>query len=221
MVVNCVGIIKQLPEAEDAELSEAVNARFPHALAELAGRQGFRLIHISTDCVFSGRKGRYTEDDAADATDTYGRSKLAGEVTGTGCLTLRTSLIGPELERQVSLLEWLRSRRGTTVRGYTRAIFSGLATPVVARELLRVAEQYPELAGRYHVGGAAISKRELLVLLNRAFDLGVTIEPADEPQLDRSLDSSRYRRATGFTAPSWEVMVHELARASGAPKGRT
>ncbi|MFI5279443.1 MAG: dTDP-4-dehydrorhamnose reductase family protein [Gemmatimonadales bacterium] len=221
LVVNCVGIIKQLPEAGDAVLSEAVNARFPHALEALAARDGFRLIHISTDCVFSGRKGRYREGEPADAADTYGRSKLAGEVTGPGCLTLRTSLVGPELERHVSLLEWLLSNAGKRVRGFTRAIFSGLSTKVLARELLRIAERHPELTGLYHVGVEPISKYDLLVLLKQAFHLDVEIEPSDELVLDRSLDSGRYLRATGFVAPTWRDMAAELARDVRATKGRT
>ncbi|MFI5208660.1 MAG: dTDP-4-dehydrorhamnose reductase family protein [Gemmatimonadales bacterium] len=219
LVVNCVGIIKQLPEAEDAALSEAVNARFPYSLAALAARDGFRLIHISTDCVFSGRKGRYTEDDPADADDSYGRSKLAGEVTGPQCLTLRTSLVGPELERHVSLLEWFLSNAGKRVRGFTQAIFSGLGTPVMARELLRVAEQHPKLAGLYHVGSEPISKHDLLVLLKQSFRFDVEIEASEELVIDRSLDSSRYRRATGFEAPAWRDMTAELARLVRAAKG--
>jgi dTDP-4-dehydrorhamnose reductase len=221
VVVNCVGIIKQLKESEDVGLSTAVNARFPQALAALAARDGFRLIHISTDCVFSGRKGRYSESDRADAGDTYGRSKLAGEVTGAGCLTLRTSLVGPELERHVSLLDWFLKVAGTKVRGFTRAIFSGLSTPVMARELVRFVEQHQALTGLYHVGGGPISKHDLLVLLKLAFRLDVEIEPSDELRVDRSLDSSRYRQATGFTAPAWSDMATELAQLMRVEKGST
>ena len=175
-VVNCVGVIKQLPAAKSPLPAIGINALFPHQLAQLCQASKARLIHISTDCVFSGRKGGYTEDDSSDAEDLYGRTKFLGEVTGPGCLTLRTSIIGRELSGHVGLLDWFLQQRGRTVRGYARAIYSGLTTPVLARLIGDLLERHPGLEGLWHVSTDPISKYDLLALLNQAFGLGVTIE---------------------------------------------
>lgn len=220
VVVNCIGLIKQLPDAKNERLAVAVNGELPRELATLGKRYGFRLIHISTDCVFSGKRGRYTEGDLPDAEDPYGRTKQMGEVIDSRCLTLRTSLIGPELERRVSLLEWFLSQTGGKVRGFKKAIFTGLTTPVFAWELVRLAEQFPELSGLYHVAAEPISKYDLLVLIRDAFAIDLVIEPDDDFRCDRSLDGTRYRSATGFTAPTWPDMARELAEEYHHGKGR-
>jgi dTDP-4-dehydrorhamnose reductase len=211
VVVNCIGLIKQLPDAQDEKLAVAVNGLLPHELATLGERYGFRLIHISTDCVFSGNRGHYTEADVPDAGDLYGRSKIMGEVVGSGCLTLRTSLIGPELDRNVSLLEWFLSQAGGRVRGYRRAVFSGLTTSVLAGEVVRLVEHFTDLSGLYHVAAEPINKYDLLVLIRDAFGIDVDIQPDEEFVCDRSLDGTRYRTATGFIAPAWPAMVGQLA----------
>jgi dTDP-4-dehydrorhamnose reductase len=211
VVINCVGIIKQLDEARDPIPSIEVNALFPHRLAALCAGAGARLIHLSTDCVFSGRSGGYSEDDEADAGDLYGRTKLLGEVTGPGCLTLRTSMIGRDPFKSVGLLEWFIGRRGGSARGFTRAVFSGFTTTALARILGDLVSDHPRLQGLYHVAGEAISKHDLLVRINRAMALGIEVEPAEEPRCDRSLDGSRFRAATGLEIPSWDRMIEELA----------
>jgi dTDP-4-dehydrorhamnose reductase len=211
-VVNCFGIIKQREAARRAAALIHVNALFPHLLAELCAERGTRLVHVSTDCVFSGRRGNYTEDDAADAEDLYGRTKYLGEVGCEGALTLRTSIVGRELFTDLSLVDWFLSQRGGTVRGYTHAVFSGLTTQALSREIGRVIGAFPKLSGIYHVSAERISKYQLLLLVRRAYGIDVTIEPYDGFRCDRSLDSSRYRMATGFQPPSWDVMVDEMAR---------
>jgi dTDP-4-dehydrorhamnose reductase len=211
VVVNCIGIVKQLPTAKDPVASLTVNSLFPHRLAALCQATGARLIHISTDCVFSGKKGMYTEEDIPDAGDLYGRTKYLGEVGGPGCLTLRTSIIGRELRTSNGLVEWFLSNRGGKVRGYTRAIFSGLTTLALARVIANVMEQHPQLQGIYHVSSEPISKYELLCLLREAFRVEVEIEPYPAVQVDRSLDSSRFREATGFIPQTWSEMIQELA----------
>jgi dTDP-4-dehydrorhamnose reductase len=212
VVINCVGLIKQVPDAENERLAIALNGQLPHELAVLGERFGFRLIHISTDCVFSGRRGRYTEADDPDPEDVYGRTKHMGEVCQAACLTLRTSLIGPEIERRASLLEWFLSRAGRTVQGFAYAIFSGLTTPVLARELARIVEQFRNLSGLYHVAAEPISKYDLLALIREAFGIEVVIEQDTTFRCDRSLDDTQYRHLTGFAPPTWPEMVRELAR---------
>ena len=210
-VINCIGIVKQREAAIDPVASIQVNALFPHQLARQCAELGCRLIHISTDCVFSGRRGRYSEDDEPDPVDLYGRTKLLGEVVGPGCLTLRTSMIGRELAGEAGLLEWLVSRRGRRVDGYRNAIFSGLTTAALADVIAALVSDHGPLEGLFHVASEPISKLDLLDRLNRALDLGIEIDPADEPRCDRSLDGSRFAAATGIVVPSWASMIDGLA----------
>jgi dTDP-4-dehydrorhamnose reductase len=216
-VVNAVGIVKQRPEAEEAIDSIEVNALLPHRLALLCRKSGARLIHMSTDCVFSGDRGGYTEADACDARDLYGLSKRLGEVTGPGCLTLRTSIIGPELSRKAGLLEWFLAQRGP-VNGYTGAIFSGFTTLEMARIVERLLAAQPGLQGLYHVAARPISKFDLLVAIRDALGLKTQIAPYSEFRCDRSLDASKFGRDSGYVAPGWTEMIAELAVAL---KGRT
>jgi dTDP-4-dehydrorhamnose reductase len=212
LVVNSIGIVKQADAVADAVTTIRVNSLFPHQLAALCAARGIRLIHVSTDCVFSGRRGGYTERDDPDPVDLYGRSKLLGEPSGAGVLTLRTSMIGWELGgRRRGLLEWFASQAGGRVSGYTRAIFTGPTAPVLARTIADVAERRPELEGTWHVGAEPIAKHDLLVALREALALDVEIVPDDDVVIDRSLDSSRFREATGWSAPPWDEMVAELA----------
>jgi len=213
-VINCIGIIKQLPAAKDPLPSLTINALFPHRLAHLCQAAGVRLVHISTDCVFSGRRGNYSEDDISDAEDLYGRTKYLGEVSRPGCLTLRTSIIGRELHSRVGLLEWFISQRGGRVRGYTKAIYSGFTTQVIAELIASILEQPADLQGLWHVSSAPISKYDLLMLVNQAMELGITIEPDETFVCDRSLDSSRFRQKTGYQPPSWSEMVKSVAEDS-------
>jgi dTDP-4-dehydrorhamnose reductase len=210
-VVNAAGFVKQRDQASAAAV-EAIelNALFPHRLAALCGKVNAYLIHFSTDCVFSGRKGAYTEDDIPDATDLYGRSKLLGEVAAPGCITLRTSMIGKELSRMTGLLEWFLAQKGSAP-GYRRAIFSGLTTLEQARVVELVLRQTPRKSGLYHVSGAAISKFDLLCIVARQFGLATQVVPDDSFVVDRSLDSSRFREAFSYRPPSWEEMIAELA----------
>ena len=210
-VVNCVGVIKQRAAAQDPLTSIALNSLLPHRLAALCATRGARLIHISTDCVFSGRQGMYTESDVADAEDLYGRTKLLGEVTGRGCLTLRTSIIGREIFTRNGLLEWFLSRRGAAVDGYARAIFSGLTTGLFSQWILDVIERHGDLSGLYHVSSAPISKYDLLRRLDEVYRTGIRIRRDETVVIDRSLDGVRFRAATSFVAPPWPEMIAAMA----------
>lgn len=209
VVVNCIGIVKQVRAAHDPIASISINSLFPHRLAELCRAADARLIHVSTDCVFSGRAGLYDERDIPDPVDLYGRSKLLGEVADGG-LTVRTSIIGRELSGASGLLEWFLGQP-TEVRGFRRAIFSGLSTQALARMIASVIIDHPELSGVRHIASTPISKFDLLCLLKNAYRLSVEIVPDDEIACDRSLDGTRFEQETGLRSPSWPEMVAELA----------
>lgn len=209
-VVNCIGIIKQHPAAADPLQSIAVNALFPHRLAQLCQAAGSRLIHISTDCVFSGRKGNYVESHVADAEDLYGRTKYLGEVSYAGCLTLRTSMIGRELATSHGLIEWFLSQEGKTVPGYTRAIFSGFTTNALAEIIAQVITDHPDMQGVWHVASDPISKFELLSLVKQVYGLDIQIEPDETVVCDRSLNADRFRQATGFVPPTWPNLIEQM-----------
>jgi dTDP-4-dehydrorhamnose reductase len=212
-IVNCIGVIKQLPTAKDPLISIEINSLFPHRLAALGRAAGVRVIHISTDCVFSGNRGMYKESDQSDAEDLYGRSKFLGEISGDGSLTLRTSIIGRELRGSTGLVEWFLAQRGN-VHGYTRAIYTGLTTTELARVIKHVLQEHPSLSGLYQVASAPINKYDLLHLLRDAYGLDTKIEPFDAVKIDRSLDGSRFRSATDYRVPSWPEMVREMAAES-------
>ena len=211
VVVNAVGIVKQRQDASDAVQSIAINALLPHRLAALCTESGVRLVHLSTDCVFSGSRGNYGEADTPDARDLYGRSKLLGEVDAEGCLTVRTSMVGRELGSTRGLIEWFMTRRGETAKGFTRARFSGLTTSELSRVIRDLIQHRPELHGVWHVAGEQISKHDLLAMVNRAFGLDITLVADDSFLCDRTLDASRFMHATGYRPPTWTAMVAELA----------
>ena len=209
VVVNCIGLVKQLREANRPRAAIRLNALFPHEVAEACAAHGARLIHVSTDCVFSGDLplgSRYTEDAAPDPADLYGRSKLLGEV-GAPCLTVRTSIIGPELERRSGLLEWFRAQHGGAATGYTRAVFSGVTTTTLAELLAAVIEHHPGVAGLYHIAAEPISKYDLLLLLRDALAIDCEITPAREPVVNRALDGRTFASETGLEVPSWQEML--------------
>ncbi len=209
VVINCIGVIKQLAGAKDPLLCIEINALFPHRLAQACQAVGARLIHISTDCVFSGKKGRYVEDDFPDCNDLYGRTKLLGEVDYPHSVTLRTSIIGHELHGSVSLIDWFLGQEGS-VRGFTKAIYSGFPTVEMARIIADVVIPRPELSGVYHVSSESISKYDLLCLVRETYGKTIEIEPCDDFVCDRSLDSSRFRAATGYVPPSWPELVSRM-----------
>lgn len=210
-LVNCVGIIKQLKEASDPILTITLNSLLPHRLADLCASAGARLIHVSTDCVFSGRRGDYTEDDLPDAPDLYGRSKLLGEVDRPGALTIRTSIFGRDFLKQDALLEWFLSNRGGRVLGFKHAIYTGFPTQVLARIIGDLLTDRPALDGLVQIASSPISKYHLLQLLKEAMGLDIEVEPYDDEPCDRSLSAARFTAKTGYQIPSWDEMIAEVA----------
>jgi dTDP-4-dehydrorhamnose reductase len=212
VVINCIGIIKQLKEAEDPILSLKINSLFPHQLANICRAAGARFFHISTDCVFDGKKGMYTEGYFSNATDLYGRTKYLGEVNRPGCLTLRTSIIGRELNTANGLIEWFLSNKGKKVKGFKKAIYTGFTTIALANIIKNIIDNFPNLSGLYQVSSEPIDKLNLLNIVKDKFKLDIEIEPETKTSIDRSLDSSRFRKETGFVPASWDRMIEEMSQ---------
>jgi len=210
VIINCIGIVKQLPAAHDPLQSIAINALFPHQLAQLCRQKKIRLIHMSTDCVFSGRKGYYSEDDQSDAEDLYGKTKYLGEVDYLGGLTLRTSIIGREFDTSHGLIEWFLSKEGNTVSGYKKVVFSGLTTFALSEIIAEIIAGYPRLSGVYQVASEPISKYDLLTLVKKTYDMDIIIKPDNSIVNDRSLNPEKFKKQTNIKIPSWEYMIEQM-----------
>jgi len=209
-IVNCIGVIKQREASKAALPSITLNSLLPHKLAEWVGEWGGRVIHFSTDCVFSGRDGGYSEESPSDAEDLYGKSKYLGEVAEENALTLRTSIIGRELANFRSLLEWFLSQNGKSVRGFKRVIYSGVTTNYMADLVCRIVSEHPTLSGLYQVASPAISKYDLLSMIRDAFRLDIEIVPDEDEVSDRSMIGDRFLKATGYRSPDWPSLLAQL-----------
>ncbi|HWI55215.1 MAG TPA: SDR family oxidoreductase [Desulfobacteria bacterium] len=209
IVINCIGVIKQLDSAKDPITTITINSLLPHQVAKICESVGSRMIHISTDCVFSGNKGNYTENDQSDAEDLYGRTKYLGEVDYPHCLTMRTSIIGHELRSNYGLVDWFMSQQGK-VRGFTNAIYTGFPTIEIARIRKEFVIPNPELKGLYQVSSEPINKYELLKLIAGKYSKPIEIEPYDEFKVDRSLNSERFRYVTGYVPPTWPELIDSM-----------
>lgn len=206
IVINCVGLVKQLSDANDPLVALPINSLFPHRLARCCAEYDARLIHMSTDCVFNGSKGGYLDDDIPDAQDLYGVSKRLGEVNYPNSVTLRTSIIGHELNGKRSLIDWFLSQEGS-VKGFSEAIFSGLPTVEIARIIKDYVIPIKDLCGVYNVSAKPINKYDLLNLLANIYGHKIKIIKDTNLKIDRSLDSSRFRSATGFKPAPWHEMI--------------
>jgi len=207
VVINCVGIIKQLSDAKDVLKTIPINTLLPYRLAALSKEFGSRLILISTDCVFSGKKGNYSETDFPDCEDLYGRSKLLGEIDNSkNILTIRTSIIGHELRGGHSLLDWFLNTSGE-VEGYSRAVFSGLPTIELAEIIKNIINKYPNLHGLYHISSYPINKYELLKLIASIYNKEIQIIKSDRITIDRSLNHEKFQNETGYKPKKWIELV--------------
>jgi dTDP-4-dehydrorhamnose reductase len=212
VVINAIGLVKQLDAAKDPAQTITINSLFPHKLALMCRQMGARVIHFSTDCVFSGKKGMYTQEDVPDAEDLYGRTKYLGELNDEGCVTIRSSIIGRELGTKNGLIEWFLSNRGKVVKGYSSAIYSGFTTIEMSRIVADIIKNRPSLYGVWQIASTPTSKYDLLRLVEKKMDLRIGIEKDDSVKVNRSLDGSRYNKMTSYTAPSWDSMIEEMAK---------
>jgi dTDP-4-dehydrorhamnose reductase len=209
-IVNCVGLTLRKKELQDIEKCYEINSMLPHRLALWGLKNKARVIHFSTDCVFDGKKGSYSELDNPSADDAYGKSKFLGEIAYSNALTMRLSIVGRELEGKTELIEWLMSKKGQSASGYAHAIYSGLTTNEVASQVVQIVKKFPTLNGVYHVASEPISKYDLLKKVNDIYNLNVTITPNTDYKADKSLTCERYCQATGFVKPSWDQMIAEM-----------
>jgi len=208
-VLNAIGLVKQRKQSAEWQDAIAINALLPRRLAYVARACGAKLIHFSTDCVFAGTRGSYSEDDVPDARDIYGISKLLGEVREPGCLTVRTSIVGPELGRVQGLFEWFKSQ-SDTIKGFTNAYFSGVTTTELARIVVDYIIKRGDLEVLFNISGPRISKFELLQVFRDVMKKNIEILPDGELKIDRSLDGSRFRLMAGYKQKDWKIMVQEM-----------
>lgn len=211
LVINCIGMIKQLNPNENLRNTFLINSLFPHVLANYCKDTKSHLIHFSTDCVFDGKSGNYSEENQHSAEDIYGISKSIGEVSYKNSLTIRTSIIGHELRNKKSLLEWFLGE-SQEVQGYKNAIFSGLPTNELAAIIDEKIIQRKLIHGIYNVSSQPISKFDLLQLIKRIYDKDIIINPEYSFKINRSLNSSKFRKLTGFEPRSWEEMIISMRK---------
>ena len=212
-IINCVGILNQFAE-QYKELAVFLNSYLPHFLAKITDDTKTHIIHMSTDCVFSGHTGNYAEDDLSDAEDLYGKTKFLGEVDYPGCLTIRTSIIGRELNTAHGLVEWFLSQEGKTVPGYKKAIFSGLTTFSLSEIISKIISDYPDIRGIRQIASEPISKYDLLNLVKKTYGLTTAIEPDVTVINNRTLNAEKFKRETNIKIPSWEYMIDQMHRDS-------
>lgn len=212
VIVNCIGLTLRKKELADIEKCYTINGMLPHRLAKWGMQNNCKVIHFSTDCVFDGKKGNYTENDVPTADDPYGQSKFLGEIQHPNSLTLRLSIVGRELEGKTELLEWFLSQKGKSVQGYSKALYSGLTTNKVADEVVRILQSYPQLQGLYQVASQPISKFELLKMANEIFECKTEVNEKSDYIVDKTLSCDRYSSTTGFKKPSWKEMLVQLKK---------
>jgi dTDP-4-dehydrorhamnose reductase len=211
VLINAVGIVKQRKDSKEIIPSLEINALLPHKLSLECGKYNTKVIHISTDCVFSGKTGMYDEESLADADDIYGRTKFLGELSLNNCLTLRTSIIGRELSRHNSLLDWFLAQN-EPIKGFKNAIFSGFTTIELARIIEMMILKYPEASGIYNVSSEPINKYDLLKMISELLNHKIEIVPDESFFCNRSLSSNLFRKSFNYTPPSWLSMLSELKK---------
>ena len=210
-ILNCIGITKRREELDEAIHAIKLNALLPHKLVEWGKKNSAKVINFSTDCVFDGKNGSYTEESPTNATDLYGKTKALGEIKGKNALTLRSSFIGTELGAGTELLEWFLSQTGT-VQGFKNAIYSGFTTLELSRIIENIVVHHPGANGIYNISSDPISKFDLLMLIKDKMHLNVDVIPDETFQCNRSLDSTKFRKEFNYTPPTWEAMIEELSK---------
>ena len=210
ILINCIGVIKQRDKVENALNMIHINSLLPHILNHTCNKNRIKLIHLSTDCIFSGTKGNYQELDNPDPIDEYGESKLLGEIKKGNALTIRTSFIGPELFNKKSLFEWVKSQKNGEIDGFENAIYSGLTTLAFSKIIKNIIDKHQDLNGIWHISSNPISKFDLIEMINQKFNLKIKINRNSSFRCDRSLNSSKFQEETKIQIPSWKTMIDNL-----------
>jgi len=210
IIINCVGITTRRINNTNISQLEFINSKLPHILADWAIINNRKLIHLSTDCVFSGKTGNYIDDSYHDATDLYGRSKSLGEVNNKNTLTIRTSLIGREIFNFTELFEWFYRNKGGKVSGYDNVIYSGLTTIRLGKILEKIINDFPNLIGIYNFSSEPITKYSLLNLINKHFELGVQIFKDTKIKSNKVLISKKFTEITAINPPNWNDLILEF-----------
>lgn len=211
IVINCIGVVKHRDFCKEGDLdTKIINSILPHEILKLCTDRDIKLIHFSTDCVFSGNQGNYLESDIVDPIDFYGQSKLDGEINTPNSLTIRSSFIGPALFFKTGLFEWIKGKKGMSIHGFNKAIYSGFTTIAFSKILVQIVRDFPDLSGIYHISSDPISKFELINLINDKFKLNINVKLDESFLCDRSLNSDRFREETKISIPSWDEMIDEL-----------
>ena len=208
-IINCIGVTKHVQAQSDSTTLIQLNSVLPHFLAKLSNIVNARLIHISTDCVFSGQTGNYSDEDSTDALDIYGKSKALGELTDVRNLTIRTSTIGHEFGTQHGLLEWFLAQHETCL-GYRSAIFSGLPTITLAKILAESVIPRSDLTGLYNLSSHPINKFDLLNKIKFQYQKDIEILPSDDLKINRSLNSDVLKSKIGLVVPTWDELITEM-----------
>ena len=210
IIINAAGVT--IRRAEGSSLNQIIftNSLLPNILNNWSEKNNCRLIHFSTDCVFSGKKGNYKEDDITDALDIYGKTKSLGEVNSDYCLTLRSSMIGFELNNKTELLEWVFKNQNKTINGFSNIIYSGITTSLMSKIVISIINDFPDLTGIYNISSAPISKYSLLKKINAIFDLNIEIKSIESRASNKSLVSSNFFNKTSIEIPDWDSMLKEL-----------
>ena len=206
IVINCISLSRQLLIKSDPLLMIPIYALLPHQLAKLCGDNGARMIHISTDGVFSGSKSGYVESDPVDAKDVYGITKFMGEVQYPHSITIRTSIIGHELQDGDGLVSWFLSQK-KSCECYSRAIFSGFPTVVLAQIISDIVIPRDDLNGVFHIASNPISKCDLLQLIAQVYGLKIRLMTNNKVEIDRSLNAERFKAVTGYVPPDWPELI--------------
>ena len=210
-ILNCIAITKRRKEADIAIHAITLNALLPHKLVEWGKNNSAKVVNFSTDCVFDGGQGNYTEESLTNAADLYGKTKVLGEIQGENALTLRSSFIGTELYAGTELLEWFLSQTGV-VKGFKNAIYSGLTTLELSRIIENIMVNHRGVTGLYNISSDPISKFDLLMFIKEKMHLNVEVVPDETIRCNRSLDSTKFRKEFSYTPPTWEAMIEELSK---------
>ena len=211
VIINCLGITNKyrIVNFDLVQQYIKINSLFPHKLCEICSRHNVRLIHFSSDCVFSGLKGFYNENDFADPIDIYGKSKLMGELNYKNSITIRKSVIGHEITSKNGLLEWFLNQ-SNDVEGYKKVFFSGLTVLELAKIIVDYILPRIDLNGLFNISGESISKFQLLKIIADVYQKPIEIIPNELKNIDRSLDASKFNKLTGYKSQPWPELIKAM-----------